>query len=336
MVRHALVAILWLYPALAVAQRASDTKAAADALFDEGKRLAAAGDLDHACPKFEASLQLLDQLGVRVNLADCHARQGRTATAWAEFREAASQFDKRGGARVVYARKRIKDLEPRLVKLQVSVPPTNQLPGLVVRRDGIPVPSEAFDSPLPVDPRDYTIDASAPGHLAWSTHIEAKKSGEVVTIEIPRLDPAPPKVEPLKPVAPNDIAPGVKRDRDEAANVDHNVQHRRHLLGVGVGAVGAVGVGVGIALGLEARRKWSSVGMHCDADHICDAMGVSINHDARLLGNVGTVVGGVGLAALLAGTVLYVTAPATRPIIEHARLDVDENSRVRIGFEGRF
>ena len=86
MVRHALVAILWLCPALAAAQDASNPKVAADALFGEGKRLLAEGDVDHACAKFEASLQLLDQLCVLLNLADCHERQGRTATAWAEFR----------------------------------------------------------------------------------------------------------------------------------------------------------------------------------------------------------------------------------------------------------
>jgi len=178
MVRHALVAILSLCPALAAAQNA-DNKAAADALFDEGKRLLAAGDVDHACPKLEASLQLLDQLGVRLNLADCHERQGRTATAWAEFRAAASQADKRGDARATYARQRTDALAPRLVKLQISVPAANQLPGLTVKRDGAAVPSEAFDTPLPVNPGGYTIDASAPGHQAWSTRAEPKKPGEV-------------------------------------------------------------------------------------------------------------------------------------------------------------
>src|SRR5215510_1345498 len=142
--RHLLVTVVWLCPALAVAQNTSDTKAAANALFEEGKRLITAGDIDHACPKFEASLQLLDQLGVRLNLADCHERQGRTASAWAEFREAASQADRRGDAR-----KRVDALTPRLTKLQISVPSGSQLPGLTVRRDGETVPSEALGSPLP-------------------------------------------------------------------------------------------------------------------------------------------------------------------------------------------
>ena len=309
--RHLLIAALWLCPGLAAAQNSSDTKAAANALFDEGKRLIAAGDVDQACAKFEASMQLVDQLGVRLNLADCHERQGRTATAWAEFSEAASQADKRGDTRVAYARQRAEALEPRLTKLAISVPPANRLPGLVVRRDDVVVPSEAFGTPLPVDPGRHTITASAPGDRPWSTRVESKLPGEVITAEVPRL-----------------IA---LRAIDEPAP-----QSRRRLLGVGVG-VGGIGlVAVAVGLGLEARSKWGSVGAHCDANRLCDAEGVSINHRARLYGNAGTIVGGVGIAALIAGTVLYVTAPAARPAIEHARVEVHDDSSVQIGFGGRF
>lgn len=342
MVRYLLVATLWLRPALAAAQNVSDTKAAADALFNEGKRLLAAGDVDHACAKFEASLQRLDQLGVRLNLADCHERQGRTATAWAEFREAASQADKRGDARAGYARQRVDALAPRLVKLQISVPSATQLPGLTVLRDGAAVPSEAFGSPFPVNPGSYTIDASAPGYLAWSIHVDVKKLGEVVTVNVPRLVEASAKVEPpkpLKPIAPNEALPAVpppaeERPLQEPVVVDP--RYRRHLLGIGVSAGGVAAIGVGIALGLEARSKWGSVGMHCDANDVCDATGVSINHKAQSFGTAGTIVGGVGLAALVAGAVLYATAPAARSVIEHARLDVNKDSGVRIGVGGRF
>ena len=335
MVRHALVATLSLFPALAAAQNTADTQAAADALFDEGKRLLVAGDVEHACPKFEASLQLFDQLGVRLNLADCHERQGRTATAWAEFREAASQADKRGDARAAYARQRVDALTPRLVKLQLSVSPANQLPGLTVRRDGAAVPSEVFGSALPVNPGSYTIDASAPGYLAWSTRVDVKKSGEVVTVEVPRLVAAPAKIEPPKPAARNEAVPVATAQADtKPAIVDP--RHHRHLLGIGVGAGGVAAIGVGIALGLEARSKWNSVGMHCDANHVCDATGISINHSARSFGNAGTIAGGVGVAALITGAVLYVTAPAARPVIEHAHLEADKNTGVRLGFEAQF
>src|SRR5450755_429104 len=82
---------LWvvLLSGSAWAQNAQD-KAAADSLFDDGKRLVAAGDFEHACPKFEASLKLSPRVGVKLNLADCYEKAGRTASAWAEFREAAA------------------------------------------------------------------------------------------------------------------------------------------------------------------------------------------------------------------------------------------------------
>jgi hypothetical protein len=308
--RHLVIAALWLCPGVAAAQNTSDTKAAANALFDEGKRLIAAGDVDRACAKFEASMQLTDQLGVRLNLADCHERQGRTATAWAEFSEAASQADKRGDARAAYARQRAEALEQRLTRLAISVPSANRPPGLVVRRDNVVVPSEAFGTPLPVDPGSHTILASATGDQTWSTRVEARLPGEVITVEVPHL-----------------IA---MRRIDEP-----DPRPRRRLLGLGVGAGGVGLAGVAVVLGLEARSKWGSVGAHCDASHVCDAEGVSINHKARLYGNAGTIVGGVGLAALIAGTVLYVTAPAARSVIEHARVEVHDDASVQIGFGGR-
>jgi hypothetical protein len=340
-----LVAMLWLSPALVAAQSASDTKAAADALFDEGKQLVKAGDLGRACEKFAASLQLLDQLGVRLNLADCHERQGQTATAWAEFREAASLAEKRHDRRAAPARQRADALAPRLVKLQISVPPASRRPGLVVRRDGAPVPSEAFDSPLPVNPGKYTIEATATGSRSWSTEVDASKPGEVVTIEIPALVAAAPPVEPKPPGSPARAAPaaaapgpgpGAEHKPDEVAATDGRAQHRRHLVGIGVGAGGLAAIGVGVVLGFEAKSKWDSAGAHCTADHVCDPTGVSINHSAQQLGTAGTIVGSVGAAALIAGAVLYVTAPAARPVIEHARLDVDRSAGLQVSFAARF
>lgn len=309
--RHLVIAALWLCPVLAAAQSASDTKAAANALFDEGKRLIAAGDVAHACAKFEASLQLIDQLGVRLNLADCHERQGRTATAWAEFSEAASQADKRGDDRAAYARQRADALEPRLTRLVISVATANRLPGLVVRRDNVVVPSEAFGTPLPVDPGGHTITASATGDQTWSTRVESRMPGEVVVVAVPRLIAMRPVEEP-------------------------DPRRGRRLLGLGVGAGGIGLVGAAVALGLEARSTWASVGTHCDATHLCDAEGVSINHRARLFGNAATIAGGVGLAAVIAGTVLYVTAPAARSVVEHARVEVHDDASVLIGFGGRY
>ena len=316
--------LVTFHGSIALAQRSGD-KAAADALFDEGKKLLAAGDVAHACPKFETSLKLFDQLGTRLNLADCYDKAGRTASAWAEFRVAASLAEKRGDRRVKLARDRAATLQPRLVKLAVVVPPASRLPGLTVRRDGTAVPAELFDTPVPVDPGTYTIDAAAGGYQGWSTTVDATASGAELKVEVPRLavvprEPAPeaPRVVDRKPPAPPpagdvQVAP-VKPVEDPL--VDSGARRRRHRISYAVGGAGVVAIGVGVVLGFEAKHKWDQAGAHCSGD-VCDTTGASINSDARSLGNTGTIVGGIGLAAAATAVVLYLTAPAARPVAEH-------------------
>src|SRR5262245_1002113 len=50
---------------------AQDTSAVVESLFNEGKRLAAAGSYSEACPKFLASYNLEHRTGTLLNLADC-------------------------------------------------------------------------------------------------------------------------------------------------------------------------------------------------------------------------------------------------------------------------
>src|SRR5689334_898860 len=111
------VGLVMLPAATVAAQSTTNPKAAADALFHEGKQLLAAGDIAPACARFEASLRLLDQLGTRLNLANCYEAAGRTASAWTAFCEASSIADQRGDPRAAFARERAAALSPKLVKL---------------------------------------------------------------------------------------------------------------------------------------------------------------------------------------------------------------------------
>ena len=63
---------------------------AAVALFEEGRTLMKAGKYDEACPKFEQSVAMMRSVGALLNLADCYDKEGKTASAWAGFRAAAS------------------------------------------------------------------------------------------------------------------------------------------------------------------------------------------------------------------------------------------------------
>src|SRR5215471_15599831 len=103
--------------------RAQDAmaKATAEALFADGRRLVAAGDYAAACPKFAASQKLDPGVGTALNLADCYERMGRWASAWAEFRSAASAAHGVGAReREELAEARAKALEGRLSYLTIT------------------------------------------------------------------------------------------------------------------------------------------------------------------------------------------------------------------------
>src|SRR4051794_10293213 len=94
MSRAPLVAIL---PLILLAARAhAADPAAAEAVFEEGKRSVARGDLDKGCRAFEESQRLDPGMGTLYHLADCEERRGKTATAWARFRELAAQAKAQG------------------------------------------------------------------------------------------------------------------------------------------------------------------------------------------------------------------------------------------------
>src|SRR5947209_7609130 len=73
--------------AAASAQGTSSDKAAAEALFNEGVSLVAAGSFAAGCSKFEASQALDPTLGTTLRLGDCYERVGKTASAWALFKQ---------------------------------------------------------------------------------------------------------------------------------------------------------------------------------------------------------------------------------------------------------
>jgi hypothetical protein len=105
--------------AASVRAAGSTDKVSAEALFDEGRKLMAAGKFADACPKFEASQELDPGVGTMLNLADCYEKTGRTASAWAEFRETVSAAHNAGSRdREEIARGRANDLEQKLYSVQ--------------------------------------------------------------------------------------------------------------------------------------------------------------------------------------------------------------------------
>jgi hypothetical protein len=89
------------------------------------------------------------------------------------------------------------------------------------------------------------------------------------------------------------------------------IGHGQRVAGVVIGAAGVVAMGVSLGITLSAKSKYNSaLKADCnDAANMCDDVGLTQTHDARSEANVGTIVFGVGAAAVVGGLITYLTAP---------------------------
>src|SRR5262245_55428497 len=89
--RWLVVSFIGLLSLRAEAQVTPAEKAAAEALFDRGLTLLREGKLQEACANLEQSQAIERGIGTMLYLAECYEKSGRTASAWALFREASSE-----------------------------------------------------------------------------------------------------------------------------------------------------------------------------------------------------------------------------------------------------
>jgi hypothetical protein len=288
------------------AQAPARDKAAADAAFRQGKRLVAAGKIAAACARFEGSLELMEQLGVRLNLADCYERLGKLSAAYAEFRAAELALRRAGDRRARFARRRVASIDRRMPRLTIELARGADRPDLTIRRDDVEIDRRLLGTSLPVDPGRHVLEASAPGHHPWKTEVDARERSRVV-VEIPVLKPDP-------------TAPPVAADADDDRHLSgggllgRGPGRTRLIVAVSAAGTGAALLGTGFYFGLRARSQWNDARAdgHCDDDSVCDAIGYPIARDARRSATTATILVGAGVAAAGLGVYLYLTAPDPR------------------------
>jgi hypothetical protein len=277
------------------ARSQGDDEATSRALFNEGRKLAEAGQYPAACPKFEAARRAHASTGVLMNLADCYEKTGRTASAWTTFGEAASVATRAGRqGDEIEATRRQTALEPRINHLTIHV--IHEIPGLTLKSDGVEIPRGGWDVPTPVDPGAHEIAATAPDRQPWTKSFEVSGEAQTTTVEVPELRASAPA-----PVAQVSTAPQPVAAEAGPQSTPGNVQR---WAGVAVGGAGIVALGTSVVIGLVAKTQYNAAAAEGGTARHTDSV------SAANLGNVGTAVFVVGALATAAGVVIWLTAPS--------------------------
>ncbi len=268
--------------ALPVARTASPAdRAAAQALFDEGRQLMAEGRTAEACPRFEESQRLDSGLGTQYHLADCYELVGRLASAHTLFLEVAAQAEALGQKRrEQLARERAEAVLPKLPKLSIDVPHA-AAKELVIERDGSVVGRPQWGLAVPVDPGVHRVRASAPGHAPWQVAVDIPNDPAVRRVSVPPLEP---RVSFLTPTS--------------------------RKVGLGALGVGVAALGVGGVFAVQAHSKNQDSNRAGCTDSGCPTAGSRALRQAAVdAGNRATWAVGGGLVSLAAAAVLFWVVP---------------------------
>ncbi|WP_394843495.1 tetratricopeptide repeat protein [Pendulispora brunnea] len=316
-----------MFCASAASAQTGESQAAGRALFDEGIRLFERGRYEEACPKFEASLARYAGIGTRGKLAECYEKIGRTASAWALYREVAALAGRAGDSdRQALAEERSKALEPKLARITVTVAAGGSVPGLVVKRNGVALVAGELGSAIAVDPGEVVIEASAPQRKAWSQRVPIQ-AARAARVEVPVLGPE------------EAAAPAIGQhpiEKDTGSPSSHYGWQRP--AGLVVGGVGVATMLVGGYFGLSAKSTYDdALNGNCnDGTKTCNEAGLEDTDRAKDKALVSTILVGAGAAMTITGAVLFFTAPK-RTSATALRVAPDTGvGRVGVVLSGRF
>jgi hypothetical protein len=241
-------------------------------------------------------------LGTRLNLATCHEKTGRLATAWALFRDVAGLARSAGDtARESYALQQAAALQPRLPRLRIagpSTPPT----GFTVLRDGQPFDLATLGTPLYVDPGPHEVTASAPGFESFKTTVTVGE-GQTESVVIRKLTP--------------EKASSAGRHSQRADSKQPAARpapgRTQKLIGLGLAGGGVILAGTGLVFGIRARSTYADTRALCGASLMCETdesfeTGEDLIEQARTQAAISTALVLTGVTVAAAGAVVWLTA----------------------------
>jgi hypothetical protein len=309
----ALVAAGLSLTGVAHAEPTAEERALATTLFRDARALMKDGHVPEACRKFEESERLDPGGGTLLNVAVCHEAEGRTASAWSEFTEAlrlarsAARED-----RVRLAEERLAVLEPHLSTLVIEVPAAADLPDLEVRRDGSLVGRAAWGGAMPVDPGEHVVVASAVGKAPqWFTASVPAGPGVTKVTLAPLRDEEPSAGGLSAAAMPAAITPAPGDAPHDSASTSPAPEAGRtqRVAALSVAAVGAAGLVAGGVFGALALSEQHRANCDSGAKVCTSEAAYATNQDSVRHGTYATVGFVGGGAAVVAGAILWFTAP---------------------------
>jgi hypothetical protein len=319
---YAAAAVVALTSSLALMAHADDppasaeNAAAAKELFDEGLHLMDAGNYTSACAKFAASEQNVARISTLLNLGNCYEKTGQLASAWGIYNEATTFAQRTARPDFeTFAKERILAIEPKLLRLVITVDERAKLDGLVVTRDGTAVSAGEWGAAVPVDPGQHHIHASAPKKTPWDATVSVDPSTPRATVAVPRLEDLPeaPAAPPVVAIAPPPSRPLVQPPPPPPPSF----WTPQRTLGLALGGVGVAAVVGGGILGLVAKGRYSDARGECtDAPSACPQSAVDQSNSAYSLATAATVTFALGVAVAASGAVVFFTAPKARASTE--------------------
>lgn len=269
------------------AQADDDTRsAAAQVAFDEGLALLDAGRVAEACVKLSQSYTLEPGGGALLDLAICREREGRLATAWTLFHDAASMAVRDGRAdRESTARTHVATLQPNLGRLVVAIiEPADE-----VLLDGHVLPRESWNAPIPVDSGHHTLTARRLGAVDWSGSVDTSDGATARVSVGPFAHDAAPAIITSAPTWP------------------------RTLSFIGL-AIGGASVLVAAGFGVDAIVQKAVVDDGCK-ENVCNDVAFDAQSRGRASAALSTgffITGGIVLAAAIVGIIV---APRRAPAV---------------------
>lgn len=287
---------------LASRAEAQNSGALAESLFREGRDLFERGQAELACEKFAESLRLDPALGTLLNLAECHAHVGRTASAWARFQELEEKARRAGQKdREAYAREKVAELEAKLVYVRLRFSGSAVVDRVTI--DEQPIGRTSFASALPLDPGSHRLEYWSGGRGHELT-FEAPRSAGTHVVDVPALE---------SHAASSDLPSSSPPPLPAASGTSSSIDPRSVVGWVGIGLAG-VGVGLGTYFGVRAISLRDESDARCD-DAGCDAEGLALFQEARDHAHGATVSFAISGAALITGATLLIVVATDAPSV---------------------